>query len=68
MTSLLINSNLLAIKIRLQIRTTVFHEPIPVTNHATSVSCGTHTSNDGNPEGSGSHDDEGLGVVGRMHL
>ena len=31
---------------------------------AASVSCGIYTPNDWNPVGSGSHDEEGLGVVG----
>lgn len=35
-----------------------------VGNTAASVSCGRCTPNDWNPEGSDSHDEEGLGVVG----
>ena len=45
------------------------HTKRPAPEHApaaaaAAVSCCTYTSNDWNPEGSGSHDDEGLGVVG----
>lgn len=36
-------------------------------NTAASVSCGRFAPNDWNPEGSGSHDEEGLGVVGCQH-